>query len=206
VIRVVLWDFDGVIIDSMAVRDQGFRQIFNCYPKGMVEDLIRYHRQNAGLSRFHKIRYFYTHILGKEITDEKVYDYAEQFSQTMRKILINHQYLIDETIAYIEKNHTHYQFHIVSGSEEKELNYLCQKLGIDQYFKTIEGSPTPKKQLVENILKVYGYDRSESILIGDSINDYEAAVENGISFYGYNNPELKVVAERYIDTFRSWEL
>lgn len=205
-IRVVLWDFDGVIIDSMAVRDQGFRQIFNCYPKGMVEDLIRYHRQNAGLSRFHKIRYFYTHILGKEITDEKVYDYAEQFSQTMRKILINHQYLIGETIAYIEKNHTHYQFHIVSGSEEKELNYLCQELGIDQYFKTIEGSPTPKKQLVENILKVYGYDRSESILIGDSINDYEAAVENGISFYGYNNPELKVVAERYIDTFRSWEL
>jgi len=206
VIRVVLWDFDGVIIDSMAVRDQGFRQIFNCYPTGMVEDLIRYHRQNAGLSRFHKIRYFYTHILGKEITDEKVYDYAEQFSQTMRKILINHQYLIGETIAYIEKNHTHYQFHIVSGSEEKELNYLCQELGIDQYFKTIEGSPTPKKQLVENILKVYGYDRSESILIGDSINDYEAAVENGISFYGYNNPELKVVAERYIDTFRSWEL
>jgi len=205
-IDVIFWDFDGVIIDSMEVRDQGFRQIFKYYPDEMVEDLILYHRKNAGLSRFHKIRYFYAHILGKKITDEKVYDYAEKFSQTMREILVNHKYLIDETIAYIEKNYTRYQFHIVSGSEEQELNYLCSQLGIDHYFKTIEGSPTPKKQLVKNILEEYRYIPSEAILIGDSFNDYEAAIENGIHFYGYNNPELKMLTESYIDTFRSWEL
>jgi phosphoglycolate phosphatase-like HAD superfamily hydrolase len=32
------------------------------------------------------------------------------------------------------------------------------------------------------------------MLIGDSINDYEAAIKNNIAFYGYKNQKL-------IDTF-----
>ena len=60
-----------------------------------------------------------------------------------------------------------------------------------QYFKTIEGSPTCKNDLVKNILEKYKYDPKETILIGDSINDYEAANINGMKFYGYNNEKLR---------------
>lgn len=54
----ILWDFDGVILDSLAVRDYGFREIFKDFDKAAVEKLIEYHSINSGLSRFHKIRYF----------------------------------------------------------------------------------------------------------------------------------------------------
>lgn len=27
----ILWDFDGVIIDSLAIRDYGFREIFSLF-------------------------------------------------------------------------------------------------------------------------------------------------------------------------------
>ncbi|WP_252971035.1 HAD family hydrolase [Aliarcobacter cryaerophilus] len=87
---------------------------------------------------------------------------------------------------------------MVSGSDEKELNYLCKELGLIQYFKTIEGSPTCKNDLVKKILEKYKYDPKECILIGDSINDYEAANINGIKFYGYNNEELRSLDE-YIE-------
>ena len=29
----IFWDFDGVIIDSMKVRDLGFKQLFNKFNK-----------------------------------------------------------------------------------------------------------------------------------------------------------------------------
>ena len=79
-----------------------------------------------------------------------------------------------------------------------ELIQICKELEISKYFKTIEGSPTPKNDLVKNILQKYSYNPKECILIGDSINDYEAANINGIKFYGYNNEELRSLDE-YIE-------
>ncbi len=118
----------------------------------------------------------------------------------MKTELTNKKYLIAETVEFIKQNYKKYNFHIVSGSDEKELNYLCKKLDLSKFFKTIEGSPTPKNELVKNILEKYNYNSNECILIGDSVNDYEAAYLNKIKFYGYNNEKLKNKAN-YIEDF-----
>jgi hypothetical protein len=44
---------------------------------------------------------------------------------------------------------------------------------------------------------------NETILIGDSINDYEAAKVNNIDFYGFNNKELINYSKTYIDNFEN---
>ena len=46
------------------------------------------------------------------------------------------------------------------------------------------------------------YKKEETILIGDSINDFEAAKNNYIKFYGYNNLDLKKT-HNYIVSFKS---
>ena len=56
----ILWDFDGVILDSMKIRDEGFYEIFKSHPSDLVEKLMDFHHQNGGLSRYVKIRDFYT--------------------------------------------------------------------------------------------------------------------------------------------------
>jgi len=189
-IKTIFWDFDGVILDSMPIRDYGFAKIFEDFDKSLVDKLLEYHTLNGGLSRYVKIRYFYNELLAQVVSDERVQELADKFSTIMRAELTNKKYLIRETVEFIEKNYKNYNFHIVSGSDEKELNYLCEKLGLKEYFKTIEGSPTPKNDLVKNILKKFSYHPKECVLIGDSINDYEAANINGIKFYGYNNESL----------------
>lgn len=199
-IKTIFWDFDGVILDSMPIRDFGFVKIFEEFDKELVDKLLEYHTLNGGLSRYVKIRYFYNTLLNVEVSDEKVQELADKFSNIMRNELTNKKYLIKETVDFIEKNYQNYNFHIVSGSDEKELNYLCKELELYEYFKTIEGSPTPKNDLVKNILQKYNYNPKESILIGDSINDYEAANVNGIKFYGYNNVKLKKL-DGYIKNF-----
>lgn len=190
-IKNILWDFDGVILDSMPIRDYGFRKIFENYPENLVEKLISYHRKNGGLSRFHKIKYFYNELLKKDINETEISNYAEKFTIIMKEQLVNSKYLINDSIEFVKNNYKKYNFHIVSGSEHIELNYLCEKLGLSEYFLSINGSPTPKNDLVKNLLIEYKYLENETILIGDSLNDYEAAKINGIKFYGFNNPELK---------------
>ncbi len=204
-IKNILFDFDGVILDSMPIRDYGFREILKGFPKETVEKLIEYHRENGGLSRFVKIRYFFEEILKTKITEEEVEQFAYNFSKIMKKELINKKYLISDSVDFIKKNYKKFNINIVSGSEEKELNYLCENLGIKDFFITIKGSPIPKTELVKNIIEKYNYKKEETILIGDSINDYNAAKENGIKFYGYNNNSLKKKSEYYIKYFSSVE-
>lgn len=204
-IKTIFWDFDGVILDSMPIRDYGFAKIFEDFDKELVDKLLEYHTLNGGLSRYVKIKYFYNELLRQEASDEKVQELADRFSTIMKAELTNKKYLISETVEFIEKNYKNYNFHIVSGSDEKELNYLCGELGLTNYFKTIEGSPTPKNDLVKNILKKYSYNPKECLLIGDSINDYEAANTNDMKFYGYNNENLKYLDE-YIDSFEGLKI
>ena len=111
-IRNILWDFDGVILDSMPTREYGFRKIFENYDKNLVEKLIEYHTLNGGLSRYIKIRYFFEVLLEDEITEEKVLELANNFSLIMKKELTNKKYLIKETVDFISNNYEKYNLYI----------------------------------------------------------------------------------------------
>jgi len=200
-IRNIIFDFDGVIVDSMSIRTEGFREIFSEYNEQLIQKLIKYHNANGGRSRFNKIQYFYNKLLNRDISENKIQEYAEAFSKIMKDKLTSKQILISDTVNFIEENYLKYNFHIASGSEEKELQYLCNNLEICDYFKTINGSPKQKDELIKNIINQNNYYLNETILIGDSINDYEAAEINNIGFWGYNNIELKGKGIGYIDKF-----
>ena len=199
-IKNILFDFDGVIIDSMPTKTEGFRQIFKDFDPVAVQKILDYNNLNGGLSRYVKIRYFFEEILSTSIEEQEVLRYAEQFSQIVKKELTNKELLITEVVDFLQRNHDKYRLHIVSGADEKELRYLCKVLGVDQYFLSIHGSPTHKNDLVKQLLAEHNYDRSETILIGDSINDLEAAEVNAIGFYAYNNPELKKLTSNYLES------
>ena len=199
--RVILWDFDGVIIDSNEVRELGFTESLSEFSSQQVEQLLEYHRINGGLSRYNKFRYFFEEILGETVTEKVVQDFARKFSQVVLNRLINPSLLLSDSIAFISEFHSRIQMHVVSGSDGEELRQICSALGISKYFRSINGSPTPKIELVSNLLQSYELEASDVCLIGDSINDYEAAIENGIQFYGYNNSELKGSHGEYITSF-----
>jgi HAD superfamily hydrolase (TIGR01549 family) len=200
-IKNILFDFDGVILDSMPIRDYGFKKIFEDFDYDLVNKLLEYHNLNGGLSRYVKIKYFYNKLLKQEISEEKIINYADNFSKIMKIELVDKKYLIADTLEFIKKSYKKYNLHIVSGSDERELQYLCKELEIDSFFQSVNGSPTHKNILVENVLATNRYIESETILIGDSVNDYDAATENNLVFYGFNNPNLINVSKNYLDNY-----
>jgi len=202
-ITTIFWDFDGVLMNSNAVRDKGFELVLADYPKDQVKQLMDFHQANGGLSRYVKFRYFFEEVRGEKINDEQVQVWADKFSEIMLANLINKDLLIKETNDFVKANDQNYKMHIVSGSDGNELRKICKGVDIDQYFKSIEGSPTPKKKLVADILEKEKYKLEECVLIGDSINDYEAAEVNKITFFGYNNESLKLISKNYFENLNN---
>jgi phosphoglycolate phosphatase-like HAD superfamily hydrolase len=202
-LTTLLWDFDGVILDSMPVREIGFVEIFKEFPKSQVDDLLHFHNVNGGWSRYVKIEHFFKNIAEVDYTKQDILDYAENFSKIMKKELTHPKRLIADSVDYIKHYHNVQNFHVVSGSDGTELNFLCKELGIAQYFLSIHGSPTPKIELVKNLMEKHSYDIKSTGLIGDSHNDHEAASENDILFYGYNNEKLKPFG-KYVENLSSF--
>ena len=182
-LETLLWDFDGVILDSMVVRDIGFERIFEHFPEAQVQELLDFHRTNGGWSRYVKIEHFFKNIIQIEYTQNDILAYAEKFSVIMKKELTNPTRLIADAVDYIKAFHTKQNFHIVSGSDHKELNFLCKELNLAQYFISIQGSPTIKTKLVADIMEKHRYNKATTGLIGDSINDNDAAEANDIHFF-----------------------
>ena len=189
--KVIFWDFDGVIMDSMPTRSLGFEKTLADFPKDQVDELLAYHNSNGGLSRYVKFRYFFEEIRKESITDQEVFSLAQKFSDIMLSLLLNKDLLIADSVSFIKQHHKKFIFHIVSGSDGTELRKICKELSLDSYFLTIEGSPTPKKQLVKDLLQKQQYVIEDCCLIGDSHNDAEAAESSTIDFFAYNNIELR---------------
>ncbi|EAJ0360547.1 HAD family hydrolase [Campylobacter lari] len=185
-IKNIIFDFDGVILDSVGLKTQAFVELFKEFPENKVKELLEFHLKNGGISRYHKIQYFFENIIHREISDGEILKYAKKYSKLTKEKLSNSKYIIKETFDFIEKNQMCYNMHIASGADEQDLLEICDKLKLSQYFLSIHGSPVKKDILVKNILISNNYQNKETILIGDSVNDFQVALENNIYFYGVN--------------------
>ena len=187
----IIWDFDGVIIDSSEIRVFAFREMLKDYPLNMVNKLIDFHKKNDGLSRYIKIDYFFSDIIDENLDKQERTKMLKEFGLICSKKLDNKELLIKDTLQFIVNNHSEKNFHIASGSDNYELNTLCRSLDLSAFFKSINGSPEAKKDIVGRIILENSYAILETCLIGDSVNDYDAAIFNKIQFFAFNNITLK---------------
>jgi phosphoglycolate phosphatase-like HAD superfamily hydrolase len=200
--NVFFWDFDGVIIDSDQVRKKAFEDALSEYEDIKVKKLIEFHNKNGGLSRYIKLDYFFDKILKKTVSQNHLSELLSRYGEYCSNQLINNKYLFNETINFIKQYSKSKIFYIASGSDNVELNFLCKKLNIQKYFSSINGSPESKKDIVKRIINKHNYDLEKTCLIGNSVNDYEAAHHNKINFFGYNNTLLAdIKGTNYIEKF-----
>lgn len=184
----IVFDFDGVLVDSHEVRLSAFREAVKGMPEGVIDDLIEFHLANGGLSRYVKFNY----IVTKYNIDEALIPlWLDVYSEYCQKNLRDRRLLIPETFELITSLlQSNKDVFIVSASDQLELRGLIRYYGIPILEDRVLGSPERKQNNIERIIMKYSFDRSKMILIGDSINDFQASNDCNIKFLGFGNNEI----------------
>ena len=57
--KFIVFDFDGVVLDSVEIKTNAFAEIYSEYGSEIVSKVVEYHKRNGGLSRFEKFKYYH---------------------------------------------------------------------------------------------------------------------------------------------------
>lgn len=178
-LKAIIFDFDGVIIESFDIKTQAFRELFKYSDK--VEEIVEYHKQNGGVSRYKKFKYIYSEILKQPLDDKTFNDLGERFSNLVVEEIKKCPY-VPGAIEFIRSNSNKLKLFIASGTPEEELKAIVAARDITKYFKGIYGSPAVKSEILRGILGRENMDKKDVIFIGDTITDYNEATKIGVPF------------------------
>lgn len=182
----LIFDFDGVLVESNEIRFDGFSLLFSAYPTHQVDKLIQFAMANGGLSRYAKIRYFFEKIRNESISDEKVKAMSHEYSNLVKQRIIESK-PVEGSLEFLSQYHNVFDFAIISGSDQEELIEICRIRGIHHYFTEILGAPLSKEENFNKLFLKTGWQREDALFVGDTTNDLDAARSCGVFFIGRNS-------------------
>ena len=182
-IKAIIFDFDGVLVESVDVKTKAFAKMFEEEGEEVVRKVTDYHLVNGGVSRVRKFEYYYEEILKRSLSDEKLEELCDTFSRLVIDEVINSSY-VKGAEEFLDEFYSKLDFYVASGTPEEELREIVKCRGMEMYFKGVYGSPRQKSEIARKILLQNGYNSDEVVFIGDSITDLNGAQESGIRFIG----------------------
>ena len=102
-IKTIIFDFDGVILESLDVKTEAFKKLYQPYGLSISTKVVENHLVNGGISRYEKIKFYHKQFLGKDLDDEKVQKIAQKFSEIVLDKIIKVSF-VDGAKYFIEKN------------------------------------------------------------------------------------------------------
>ena len=178
--KIVFWDFDGVIKDSVKVKSLGYEKLFSQFGQELVGRVNKHHESNGGISRFVKIP-LYLGWAGQTLKPESVQEYCDRFSALVQQAVIDSPW-VPGVKEYLKYNHTRQCFILITGTPQEEIEQILISLDIADLFREVHGAPKTKITVVNDVLKRLGFESEQALVIGDSGTDLEAAKDNSVAF------------------------
>jgi phosphoglycolate phosphatase-like HAD superfamily hydrolase len=176
-----IFDFDGVIKDSVKVKSEAFVQLYASEGKEFQQKVEEYHLANGGISRYVKFK-VWNEWLGRSTSEEVLNELADNFAQLVVDNVVASPF-VNGAIKALESASENALTFIATGTPDDEINQILRQLELDQYFREVHGSSSKKPVIVKGILERFLFSPSEVLFIGDAQTDYHAALENSLDFY-----------------------
>ena len=184
--KIMVFDFDGVIIDSTEVKVDEYRNLFSQFTKNeaTLNKIINIYRNSAGIPRETTLKKVFKEVLDKTLSNQEV----ENLSLDYSKKIFQRLDAIEPLKGFLEYLAIHKETnkHIISGAPNSDVSYLIKKLNLTKYFKSIKGGPLNKKNEITNIRKLAKVKAQNIVYFGDQKNDCIAAKSAGVDFIGIN--------------------
>jgi len=185
-IKVIVFDFDGVIVDSNALKENAWSSVFidrDDRAKKIIENIASSRRGD----RFYIIERALIELgEPKEKIPSLVDYYANRYNDLVFENIINHGIFqgVPESLNNFSKR---YSLYINSATPEQPLKEIVERLELSNYFKGIHGSPASKLDNLKRVKELEGIDKGSILMVGDSDVDFFAAKSAGVKFIGVRN-------------------
>ena len=179
--RVLIFDFDGVIKESVAVKTEAFATLFAHFGSRVQEQVIAHHTANGGMPRFDKIRLYFREFIGRELTETDFASQCERFGRLCRQAVVDSAW-VPGVQDFLETRSQRFHCFIASGTPEDELTWIVDQIGIGKWFRGVYGSPRHKPEILRTVLRKHDYAPGRCLMIGDALADHQAAAETGCGF------------------------
>ena len=191
-IKAVIFDFDGVLVESVDIKTKAFAKLFESEGNDIVEKVVVYHVKNAGISRFEKFKYIYKEIINRPLTEEIFDDLCQRFSHLVVDEVVSAPY-VKGAKEFLDGYANKYMCFVASATPQDEMEEIIKRRQMQRYFKGVYGSPKKKGEIVREILAAYTLEHNEMpfnsalspqsfVYVGDALSDYQAAKDNSIRF------------------------
>ena len=109
-IKAILFDFDGVTLESVNIKTEAFVELFKDYPEH-IDEIKKHHINNTGVSRFDKIKYYFNEIIGEPLGEKKYSTYLIRFSEIVLGKVIKADY-VRGADDFLKSNYKKYDLYI----------------------------------------------------------------------------------------------
>ena len=178
--EAIIFDFDGVLVESVDVKTQAFARLYQSYGKDIVASVIKYHLMHGGVSRVDKIKY-YQQLVGATVDEAEEFRLVEQFSKLVEESVVC-AHAVPGSLAFLQSLRGRVDLYVASGTPEDELRRIVAKRELEQYFLGVYGSPRKKEAIIGRLLDENNYSRAKVVMIGDAMTDLLAARHCDINF------------------------
>ena len=179
-----VFDFDGVLADSVNIKTWAFGELYKQYGEKVVNQVVSHHIANGGMSRFEKFKYYHKEFLNLELSEKAMNTLCQSFSNLVMKAVIN-----SPEISGADKFLKHYCINnklsfVNSATPQNEIQEIVNQRKMDHFFTSIYGSPNSKLDNLMSIFSRYNITPDQTVFFGDAIADFNAAKEVGCEFIG----------------------
>ncbi len=176
--KSLVFDCDGVVLDSNKVRARAFYNSALPYGKQHAKALEAYHILHGGVSRYVKFEVLLRDMVGVPVTEEAMKTLLHNFTTEATIGLL--QCELAAGLKELREATPDANWILVSGADENELRDVFARRGIAEWFDGgIFGSPLNKDQILAREL-ANGNLRHPGVFFGDSRYDVEASRRAGL--------------------------
>ena len=181
-IKVIILDFDGVLVESVGIKDEAFRALFK-HETAHLDEIMAYHLANNATIRYEKFRHITEHILKRPYSQEVEKSLCDQFSRLIIDKIVQCPY-VEGAVAFLEFFCARVPAYVVSVNPREELERIIEARGLAAFFRRVYADPWKKTDAIRDILDHERVAQDQVVYIGDTYEDYLAAREAGVFFLG----------------------
>ncbi len=170
--QTLILDVDGVLIDSNGLKEANIKKAAQPFSDAEgLQNFLSYFIGNNGIPREGKVARFFGE---NSPTSQAILRHYGQLNQNSLKEVP----LTPSALAFLERvKALSLCILAISGGAQEEVRETLAHKGIDRYLDGIYGGPTSKINHLKHLKPPM-----PGIYIGDSVHDYEVAVEYGFDF------------------------